>query len=57
VEQLQQILKRKDLRSADRAQLKRIVGRMRSGGAISYQERQNLQAYVVRYGRLDAPPR
>jgi hypothetical protein len=50
VKDLQELLKRKDLRSADRANMGTILKRLQAGGTLSYQERVNLHAYVQRYG-------
>jgi hypothetical protein len=52
VDELERILKRKDLRSADRANMRNIHQKLRSGDTLSYQERQNLWAYLDRYGRV-----
>jgi hypothetical protein len=46
---LDDLLTRKDLRSADRASLERYYRQLKRGEPLSYQERQNLWAYIGRY--------
>jgi hypothetical protein len=46
---LQDLLQRKDLRSADRANMRTMLKKLQGGDALSYQERINLAAYVSRY--------
>jgi hypothetical protein len=46
---LERLVKRKDIRSADRANMQRMLQLMRHGKSLSYQERQNLWAYLDRY--------
>jgi hypothetical protein len=53
VEQLQEIVKQKDVRSADRAVMRNLLRKLRARQPLSYQERQNLIAYVQRYSRPD----
>jgi hypothetical protein len=57
VKDLEQILERKDIRSADRAALRVLMKKIRSGQELTHDERQNLWAYVTRYSRNDARPR
>ena len=49
VEQLEQLVKRRDLRTADRANIQTMLRKVRTGLSLSYQEKQNLWAYVNRY--------
>lgn len=49
MEQLQEIVKQKDVRSADRAAMRSLLRKMRARQNLSYQERQNLTAYLQRY--------
>lgn len=49
-EQLEEVLKRSDLRSADRANMRTMFQKLKRGGDLTYQERQNLFAYLNRYG-------
>lgn len=44
---------RREIRSADKANLKRMLGQMKKGQPLSYQERQQLWAYISRYHRDD----
>ena len=44
VEKLSRLLERKDLRSADRANMVTMLKKLRKGHDLSYQERQNLWA-------------
>lgn len=50
LDQLEQLLTRKDLRSADRAFLAIMRKKLRKGDELSYQEQQNLYAFFNRYG-------
>lgn len=52
LEQLEQLLTRKDLRSADRAFLSIMRKKLRKGEVLSYQEQLNLYAFFSRYGVL-----
>jgi hypothetical protein len=47
--EIERIIKLKGIRSADRANLKRMLGQLRRGTLLSEQERQNLWAYINRY--------
>lgn len=38
-----------NVRSADRAYMERMLGQLKRGERLSYQERRNLEAYVTRY--------
>lgn len=49
VEQLERLVKRRDLRTADKANIQTMLRKVRAGTPLSYQERQNLWAYVNRY--------
>jgi hypothetical protein len=49
VKSLQELVDRKDLRSADRASLRSMLKKLRKGSQLSYQERLNLEAYESRY--------
>jgi hypothetical protein len=49
VKDLQDLLKRKDLRTADRANMRTMLKKLQGGDTLSYQERVNLEAYVNRY--------
>lgn len=37
------------VRSADRAYMQRMLGQLKKGIPLSYQERRNLEAYITRY--------
>jgi hypothetical protein len=49
IEKLAELIKRGDVRSADRANMKGMLAKLRHGIPLSYQERQNLWAYFNRY--------
>jgi hypothetical protein len=49
VERLEILAKRRDLRSADRANVRTMLRKVRRGDSLSYQEKQNLWAYIDRY--------
>ncbi|MGI8967817.1 MAG: hypothetical protein ACR2GA_01775 [Chloroflexota bacterium] len=49
ISDIKQMLARRDLRSADRANMNSMLRRLNKSEALSYQERQNLWAYVKRY--------
>jgi hypothetical protein len=49
VDRLELLVKRRDLRSADRANMQTMLRKLRRGGELSYQEKQNLWAYIDRY--------
>lgn len=49
-QELGALMKRSDIRSADRANIRAMLARVRHGEDLSYQERQNLFAYLNRYG-------
>jgi hypothetical protein len=44
-----ELLQRRDLRSADRANLQRMVDEIKHGRSLSYQQRQQLWAYINWY--------
>jgi hypothetical protein len=46
---IQELVDRKDLRSADRASLRSMLKKVQKGSQLSYQERLNLEAYESRY--------
>jgi hypothetical protein len=59
VEQMETLLQRKDIRSADRANMTTMLRKARKGTALSAQERQQLWAYIGRYsgvGGADSHP-
>ena len=43
------ILQSGPIRSADRAQLRRLLDEIKRGRPLTYQDRQNLWAYIDRY--------
>jgi hypothetical protein len=49
---LEELVKRKDIRTADRANMRRMLQDLRQGRSLNYQERQNLAAYLSRYRNL-----
>jgi hypothetical protein len=49
VERLEILAKRRDIRTADRANMQTMLRKVRRGGTLSYQEQQNLWAYIDRY--------
>lgn len=49
MEELGELAKRKDIRSADRAQIRNFVKKLRKGQDLTYAERQNMWAYIMRY--------
>lgn len=49
VNELRELLTRGDLRSADRANLRTMLKKVEVGRGLTYQERQNLNAYQTRY--------
>jgi hypothetical protein len=49
MQELQELAKRKDIRSADRAQIRNFVKKLHKGHELSYAERQNMWAYITRY--------
>lgn len=49
VEQLERLANRRDVRTADRANIRTMLRKVRGGLPLSYQERQNLWAYIDRY--------
>jgi hypothetical protein len=49
VDRLELLVKRRDLRSADRASMQAMLRKVKRGGDLSYQEKQNLWAYIDRY--------
>ena len=48
-QEIERVIKLKGIRSADRANLKRMRIQLRRGTLLSEQERQNLWAYINRY--------
>lgn len=53
---LEVLVKRKDIRTADRANMRRMLQQLRQGRSLTYQERVNLAAYLTRYrGLLPGP--
>lgn len=46
---LEQLAKREDVRSADRARIKTFVRKLKKGQGLDYQERHDLWAYYSRY--------
>ena len=51
MKELNELVNRKDLRSADRANMRTMLDKLKHGRQLSYQERQNLWAYMNRYSR------
>jgi hypothetical protein len=49
---LEELVKRKDIRTADRANMRCMLQQLRQGRSLTYQERQNLNAYLTRYRDL-----
>jgi hypothetical protein len=47
--ELQRLVDRKDVRSADRASMRAMLRKLDKGQSLTYQERQNLWAYIERY--------
>jgi hypothetical protein len=50
VQKLRELVERKDLRSADRANMVTMLAQLKKGRPLDYQQRQNLWAYFNRYG-------
>lgn len=50
-QEIERILKRPDVRSADRANMRRMLDTVRRGRPLSTEERENLWAYWTRYTR------
>ncbi|HEX6507252.1 MAG TPA: hypothetical protein VF221_06430 [Chloroflexota bacterium] len=48
-EAIESLLRSKDLRSADRANLRTMLKKLKRGNPLDYQERYNLWAYISRY--------
>jgi hypothetical protein len=48
-QEIDRVIKLRTIRSADRANLKRMREQLRRGVLLSEQERQNLWAYIARY--------
>lgn len=48
-EEVGRIVKLPDVRSADRANMQRMLELLKRGRPLSYQDRQNLWAYISRY--------
>lgn len=53
VEELEKLVKRAGVRTADRANMQRMLKKMKAGQALTTQERENLWAYVNRYSQLE----
>lgn len=53
VRDLEALLKREDVRTADRANIRTMLSKQQGGGALTTSERQTLWAYLDRYGRLE----
>ncbi|MGH2448878.1 MAG: hypothetical protein ACRDFS_09810 [Chloroflexota bacterium] len=49
INEIEHLLKRKDLRSADRANMARMLVELKRGEALSPQERDTLWSYIDRY--------
>lgn len=49
MKELEEIIKRKDIRSADRATMREFLRKLKKGEELNYQQRQNLWAYISRY--------
>jgi hypothetical protein len=47
------VLREKDLRSADKANMQTMLKQVRRGNPLDYQQRYNLWAYVSRYSNRD----
>lgn len=54
MEELERLAKSKNIRTADRANIRSMLDNLRKGKKLTYQEVQNLWAYIGRY-RSDAP--
>jgi len=52
-QELERLLKLPNLRSADRANIRRMLDTVRRGRPLSTQERENLWAYTTRYTRTE----
>ncbi|HZU14134.1 MAG TPA: hypothetical protein VFB58_14945 [Chloroflexota bacterium] len=48
-EELSQMIALPQVRSADRAYMQNMLGRLKRGERLSYQDRRNLEAYITRY--------
>jgi hypothetical protein len=48
-QEIERVIKLRGIRSADRANLKRMLDQIRHDQLLSEQERQNLWAYLARY--------
>lgn len=53
VKAIEELIKRAGVRTADRANMQRMLKKMKAGQALTTQERENLWAYVNRYSRLE----
>jgi hypothetical protein len=49
LDELQLLADSKDVRSADRAVIRKLLRKLQKGEQLDYQERQNLWAYLMRY--------
>jgi hypothetical protein len=49
IAEIQGLLLRNDLRTADQKYMQAMLRKLRRGGTLNYQEEQNLWAYVLRY--------
>lgn len=47
---LEELVQRREVRTADRANMQTMLRKLRRGDDLSYQERMNLFAYFNRYG-------
>lgn len=54
-DELKQLINRKDVRSADRANMRHMLDKLQHEQPLSYQERLNLWAYISRYTRPESP--
>lgn len=50
---IEAVLKERNLRSADKANMETMLKQVRRGNPLDYQQRYNLWAYVSRYTRRD----
>jgi hypothetical protein len=56
IAELRHVIDRRDVRSADRANMRVMLNKLQHGESLSYQERQNLWAYIERYSRQPESP-
>ncbi len=50
IRELEELLQKPNLRSADKANMLTILKNLKRGGELSYQEKVNVWAYCNRYG-------